>query len=160
MFLCFQMEQDRFIQHQKLYVTGIVCLLLSLILFFISIYILPFLIWNLHYHVPYAIDAMINFFSDGDHYSSAVSKLFTWLVFFIPAVVAGLISYFISNYIDNQILDIGHRASLEEESEEERISRLHNAVAARDTVLLSTKIIFLMVIIVIIILLLQVLISL
>ena len=145
------MEQDRFAFNKILYIVGIVCLLLSITLFFFSMYILPFLIWDLHYDVPDFVSNIIAFFGDQYYYSSGVSKLFCWLIFFIPSLITGVISDYISNYIDNLIL--GVRSP--EEIEEHKTESLEMRRGIRESVILSLKIFLLIGLIVFVVLLIQ-----
>ncbi|KTD62720.1 hypothetical protein [Legionella shakespearei] len=145
------MEQDRYSANHKLYIVGIISLILSIGLFFFSMFILPFLIWNLHYDVPDFISHMIIYFQNKMNYSLPASKFLSWLIFFVPCLIAGYISYYISNYIDDQILGI----KTEEEIEEEKQSAILVHKEIRASIGLAAKIFLLMILIVCIILLLH-----
>lgn len=145
------MEHDRYSANQKLYIVGIICLLLALGLFFFSMFIAPFLIWNLHYDVPDLLTHMITYFQEKLSYSLPTSKVFAWLIFFIPSLIAGYISYYISNYIDNQILSVKTEEDLEEKKQASNLMQKE----IRESLGLAAKILMLMIIIVCIILLLH-----
>jgi len=144
------MEYDRFATNSKLYILGIVCLIISLSLLFISLYILPFLIWNLRYQVPALILNLQEFFHINYNYTIGQSNLLLWLVFFIPSVITGFISYLVSNRIDNQIYKIDTKTEEEEKSQHIEIQK-----EIKDSASLGFKILLLMIAIVVIIFLLQ-----
>jgi hypothetical protein len=87
-------------QNDKIFICGIICLVLALGLLFFSLYILPYMIWEFHYDVPDFILTMISDYQGNYNYSPGSSKAIVWLFFFIPSLIFGYISYFISNYID------------------------------------------------------------
>ncbi|RUR12211.1 hypothetical protein [Legionella sp. km772] len=84
----------------KVFILGVICLVLSLGFLLFSLYILPFLLWDLAYDVPDMVTNMTSMLQDDYDYSSAGSKLIVWLVFFIPGLITGCISYYISNRLD------------------------------------------------------------
>lgn len=86
----------------KIFIAGVICLVLSLGFLLFSLYILPFLIWDLAYDVPDMVTDITSNLQEDYDYSSAGSKLIVWLVFFIPGVITGVISYYISNLIDKE----------------------------------------------------------
>lgn len=149
------MEHDRFAANNKLYVVGLVSLLFSLFLFFFSIYILPYLIWSLNYDVPEFISTLIAYFEDDLRYTPSNSKLLTWLLFFIPCLITGYISYYVSNNIDNQIFGTKHRAELDETGQEVRAANRASSAQSRDSYMLAGRIIIMMIVVVSVILLLE-----
>ncbi|KTD54406.1 transmembrane protein [Legionella sainthelensi] len=149
------MEQDRFSHNQKLYIVGMVCLLLSLGLFVFSLYIIPFFIWDLNYNVPYFILALMNLFQEEYNYSVEESKVIVWLIFFIPSIVTGLISYVVSNYIDNQI----YKAEQKNEENQGNIYKQEKRIMRRESVAFSLKILSLMILFIFLIFLFQYLIQ-
>lgn len=143
------MEPDRYKTNNKLYISGIIFLIVALSLFSFSLYIVPFLLWELHYDVPEMITNLITLFEDKYEYSTVSSKLLVWIIFFIPSLITGYVAYYISNRLDNQI----YRTETPERYEEkmpvsEEISR-----QVRESAGLGLKIILLMIAIVIIVLL-------
>lgn len=145
------MEQDRYSYNSTLYILGIISLILALSFFFFSMYILPFLVWHLDYDVPDLISNMIMYFEDAYFYSVTTSKVLTWLIFFIPSLIAGYISYYISNYIDDQILGLAKKIDIEAAKE----ASLEIQQDVKESLGLAAKIIILMIVIIVIILLLQ-----
>lgn len=146
------MEFDRYKGHHKLYIFGIISLILCLSFLFFSLYILPFLTWYAHYDVPDFVSAMISYFQEGYLWSAATASFVVWLLFFIPSLIAGFISYRISNYIDNQLLGIEPKTMTKEEAILRSIEMRRDI---RESASLGFKIFMLMLIIVLAILLLQ-----
>lgn len=149
------MEPDRFKDNHFLYILGIVSLVLSLTLFFFSMYIGPYLIWNLNYHVPDFLLYIVATLDDNYDYTRGQSAFIAWLIFFIPSIIFGFISYFVSNKIDDQIHNIDPPTEEEEETQAVASSEeLKKEI--QETASVGFKIIFLMIIIVAVILLLQI----
>lgn len=88
--------------NNTLFIVGVICLVLSLGFLLFALYILPFLLWNLAYDVPDVVTDLTAFLQDDYDYSIAGSKLITWLAFFIPGLITGFMSYYISNRIDKE----------------------------------------------------------
>jgi ATP/ADP translocase len=145
------MEPDRFQRYQKLYIFGIICLLLCLTFLFLAVYILPFLIWELNYNIPSFITFFLANLQDSYDYTSSGSKLLLESIFWGMALITGLISYFVSNYIDNQIYEI--KPVIDEEEVKQHSLEVKKEI--KESTNLGLKILGLMVIIVVAILLLQ-----
>lgn len=145
------MEYDRYKGNNKLYILGISSLILCLGLFFFSMYLVPFLAWGQYYNVPYFVLTLISTFEDVYYFSHGISRLLVWSLFFIPSVIAGIISYYISNFIDNRLLGI------EPEIDEEEIKQhsLEVKQEFQESASLGLKILFLMFLIVVAILIIQ-----
>lgn len=144
------MEQDRFKANSKLYILGMICLVLCLGFLFLSVYILPYFIWGLNYHIPAFVLNLVALFEDNYEYSGTYSKFLVWLIFVIPALITGLISYFVSNYIDNQIYHIDTL-----KLEDENFTPKEMGAEMKESTSLGLKILGLMLLIVVVILLLQ-----
>lgn len=145
------MEPDRYSKNHKLYILGIISLILALGLFFFSMYLIPFLVWNLYYDIPDFISQIIMYFENAFLFSTNKSKILTWLIFFIPSLLAGYISNYISNYIDDRILALVKNPEPEEVSEaKEEIQQ-----DVKESFGLASKIIILMILIVVIVFLLH-----
>lgn len=133
------MELDRYQQNSKLFIIGIMCLVLCLALLFFSLFILPFLIWGLHYEVPDFITYFISVLEDYHDFSYAGSRWAVGLLFFIPSLISGFIAFYISNKIDNDLLGLTPK---KDEIEEEKISiRRRNDLS--DSATLAFKILLL-----------------
>ncbi len=146
------MEPDRYQSNNKLYIIGIICLVLSLSLFFFSLYIAPFLIWHLNYEVPSIVAILAANFEQQYNFTEGQANTLVWFIFFIPSLITGYIAYYVSNRIDNQIYRLGR-----EEQQEKKPASPQATREIRESAGLAFKIIFLMVAIVAIILLLQLL---
>ncbi|TAL60575.1 MAG: hypothetical protein EPN84_09270 [Legionella sp.] len=133
------MEYDRYKAHHKLYIIGILSLLGCLSLLLFSLYILPYMVWGDYYDVPEFVVSLIAFFEDLK-YSSASSHFIVWLLFFLPALICGLISYYVSNYIDDELFDIKPETPEKDNYEKQRLKRLER----RESANLSLKILGLM----------------
>ena len=145
------MEQDRFGNNNKLYIVGIVCLVLSLGLLLFSLYILPYLLWELNYNVPSFIIDLLETLQDDYLYTPSGSKWVVWLIFFIPSVITGFISYLVSNYIDNKIYGIQSKSA--ESGEKLTAEEIQKQI--KESASLGGQILALMVLIVVVILLIQ-----
>lgn len=145
------MEYDRYKGHHKLYILGIVCMILCLGFLFFSLYITPYLIWGEHYDVPEFVSTLLALFEDRFQYSSATSSFLVWLLFFTPSLICGFISYRISNDIDNSLLGGQDPIPAVDKSEILQEVRRDRAESTR----LSLKILVLMILVVLAILLLQ-----
>lgn len=88
--------------NNTIFIVGVICVVLSVGLLLFSLYIAPFLIWDLDYDVPDIVTDMTSTLQDNYDYSRAGSKFIAWLVFFIPGLIASGISYYISNHLDKE----------------------------------------------------------
>ncbi|HAU0473385.1 TPA: hypothetical protein JBH00_13660, partial [Legionella pneumophila] len=132
-------------------IMGIICLIIFLVLFFFSVFIMPFLIWELHYNVPDFVSNMIAYLEDTYYYSSSVSKTLVWLTFFIPCLITGYFSYYISRSIDKK--NLLKDANIDEEQSKEISSVTNEHI--KESASLGFKILILMAAIILIIFLLQ-----
>ena len=83
-----------------IFVIGIICLACSLGFLLFALYILPYLIWELDYNVPTLLANIMAILQDSYDYSKASSKIILWLIFFIPGLITGYLSYYISSLLD------------------------------------------------------------
>lgn len=102
------MEADRarYQNNSKLFITCMICLMASLSLFAFAFYILPYLIWGWHYSVPGFILMWREEFVDSYAWSNSKASMAVFSLFFIPALITGIISWFTSNKIENNVLGI------------------------------------------------------
>lgn len=129
-------------QNNRLFIFGIICLMICLASILYSLYILPFLIWNLSYHVADTVLNLIAWFEDNFYYSPAVSRLLTWLIFFIPGVITGLLSWYVSINLDRQAL--GLEIEPTESEEQPAIKTQQFKRDMRESAGIGMKILFLM----------------
>lgn len=87
---------------EKLFVIGIICFFLAFGFTLFALYIVPFLIWGLHYDVPEFVAHLVAALQDSYNYSLSSSKFIVWLLFLIPGLIAGYIAYYISNLLDEK----------------------------------------------------------
>lgn len=97
------MEPDRYQQHHLAYISGVICLFVSIGLFAFSLYLLPYLFFSWQYSVP----AIVTNFSAilQDKYAVSTSGL-AWVICFVldfPALILFVIADVLSNRIDTQI---------------------------------------------------------
>ncbi|HHL3494055.1 TPA: hypothetical protein ACQ53F_002923 [Legionella pneumophila] len=145
------MDNSWYDDNSKLSVMGIICLIIFLVLLFFSLFIMPFLIWELHYNVPDFVSRMIAYLEDTYYYSSPVSKILVWLTFFIPSLITGYFSYYISQNIDKK--NLLKDANIDEEQSKEASSETNKQI--KESASLGFKILILMASIILIIFLLQ-----
>jgi hypothetical protein len=100
------MEIDRYQHNHKLFITSMICLVLSLSLFVFSFYILPNFIWDWDYDIPEFLYTWQAWFVDHYNFSDRGAKIIVFLICFIPALITGFISYLTSNRIDNEVLGL------------------------------------------------------
>lgn len=140
-------------QNNKLFIFGIVCLVLCITFILFSLYIIPFLIWNLNYNVSAFVITLIAYFEDTYYFSEPVSRFIVWLILFIPGLIAGYLSYLISHKIDNKVLGL---EPYTEETEEEVVQRTERIKKdLKESAGIGLKILFLMIASVAVFLLLQ-----
>lgn len=145
------MDYNQYQQNNKLFITGIICLVFSLSLIFFSLYIAPNFIWDLNYDIPDFIVEQISYFQDNYEFTTAGSKFIVWLFYFILGVVTGIISLYISQKIDHIVL----HDELNIEDNEEQKPGVDVKEELKESAGLGAKIILLMVAIIVVIFLLQ-----
>jgi len=97
-------EQDRFAFNKTLYFIGMISLLGALLLFFLSLYSLPYLVWSFEYEVMAFLPTWKFYWVNTFNYSEAMAGLIVFLTIFIPALILGVVADIVSNYIDKQLL--------------------------------------------------------
>src|SRR5262245_58460376 len=98
-----QMEHDRFQQNSKLFIVGLICLLLCLSLLALGLYVLPHLLWNWSYGVPGLVLSLREWYINTYNFTTQGASWMVILTFLIPAVICGFISQWSSNYIEKQM---------------------------------------------------------
>lgn len=141
------MESQHFGANNKLFIFGMICLVISLGLFFFSLYILPYFIWELGYQIPDFVLNLLAMYQDDYQYSSAGSKTVVWLLFFVPCVITGLICYFVTRHLDNVKFNT---TPVESENSDGELQK-----QIKESASLGGKILGLMIAVVILVLLLQ-----
>lgn len=149
------MEQGKFKNNHMLFILGMICLVLCLVLFFLSIYILPFLLWQFDYNVPYFISSILNLFEEEYEFSERASKTIVWLIFFVPSIITGLVSYVVSSYIENQ----NYKKEMRFEEEQKTLRSREKRQERQESVFFPLKILGLMILCIFLVFLLQYLIQ-
>jgi hypothetical protein len=97
------MEQDRYQNHQVIFVAGLFSLVLGLSLFALSFYIMPSLLFGWLYDTPEFIVYIVEWLQESYNYTSAGASKLVFLIVFLLALFFSGIAYYSSNRIDNQI---------------------------------------------------------
>lgn len=140
------MEADRYKQNHKLFIFCMICLLLSLSLFSLSLFILPHFIWGWNYNVPEFVYDLTQWLIEYHAFTETGAKIMVFLMVFIPALITGFISYITSNMIENKVLEIPETTNPDENKV---------PLELKETFSLSMKIILLIVLVIIVMFLIQ-----
>lgn len=97
------MEYDRYQQNSKLFIIGIICLLLCLSLGAFSLYIIPSLLAGWVYNIPEFILVWQQRLIERHNFSQFGAGGVICLFFLISTLISGYISYWASNRIDDEI---------------------------------------------------------
>lgn len=112
------MPSNAKIEHPYLLVISLCFLTLSLFFGGLFLYIIPNVLWDLDYNVPYVLDALRYSLMDSYGYSDLSSRIVTLIIFFIPALVFGYLNYRMSNYLELLGLQRSFDIELEEKQNE------------------------------------------
>ena len=108
------MEPDRYQQNQKHYIVGLASLLISMTLFGLSAYIFPRVAFGLVYRLPDFIFNWINLVHIAYNVSEKTAGWLVLCIFFLLGLLFALITYVLSNHIDNQIYAIETPSEMDE----------------------------------------------
>ena len=111
------MEPDRFQKNGKLFVIGMIALLICLMLLAFSVYIFPSLLLQWNYSVPSFIFNWREWIKETYDLTYSGASWIIFLILIILAFICGYISYWASNYIDNQIYGIKNGSKEETQTE-------------------------------------------
>ena len=138
------MEYDRYQTNKTVFVLGMIGLVLSIALILFSVYIFPAIILTWVYDIPEFIFHWIDWFEINYNLSSQAASWVVFLLFFIPGLILGIIAYYSSNRIDNQLYEVEPEEVVEDEpvSREERIRQ-------RETLTFGLKIFILIILVLI-----------
>ena len=135
------MEADRYQKNHKVFIIGLISLLIGLSGLALTLYLLPHLLFGWHYDTPEFIVFWRHWLQSEQGFTEAAASKLVLLFFFSLAVIFGAIAYFSSNRIDSEILSAELEApELPEQSRELKPS-------TREGLGLGLKILFLMAII-------------
>jgi len=87
-------------KNNKLFIVCMISLVMALSLVAFSFYIFPHLIWQASYDVPEFIGELREWFKEGYGYPESKANWSVFLMFFIPGIIASIITYIITNIID------------------------------------------------------------
>ena len=99
------MIPDRYQSHKILYIIGLLSLFTSLILLLTAVYILPYLFWGWQYDVPESVLTFGEWLRTSFNVSRPYLSTTIFLSYCVSGIFFGIISYIISNYIDNEIYE-------------------------------------------------------
>ncbi len=97
------MEADRFGQNKVFFIVGIITLVLGLILFIISFYILPNLVFDWRYHIPVVISIFADYLQATYQLKSTAAGWLVFLGIFGTSIFLFIIADIISNKIDSEV---------------------------------------------------------
>jgi hypothetical protein len=103
------MEQSRFLFSSKLYITGMCCLLLGIILLGITLYLLPVVFFEFSENLPTSIFRLIGWVHSHWGYDSEKVMRIFWISVFLIGIALFVCADFCSNLIDRQLLRAGKK---------------------------------------------------
>ena len=101
------MEEDRYQKNHLLFIISLVSLLISLVLFAFTLYMLPHLLFGWRYDAPEFIPFWTEWLQYQYNVSEAAASKLILFLFVLLSLIFGLITYFSSNRIENQIFSSG-----------------------------------------------------
>lgn len=128
------MEQDRYGSSKKLFIFGMFCLLLSVILIVFGLYISPHVMLGFQYDVPEFIIIWQTKLMHATKYPQGVTGFFMVAFLGFLGFLFGLVAHKISNHIDQNLL-------IEKQQEQEDRSEPLITNSTIKTLSLTTKII-------------------
>ena len=100
------MEPDRYRYNPWKYICGMCCLLGSLTCFAYVFYLLPYLIFHWHYHIPDLVASWIYTMQRDYRWSFMLIGWIVFLSFFIPAMLFTWFAKRIVNHLENRLFSI------------------------------------------------------
>lgn len=97
------MDADRFEKNKKFFIVGIVCLVLGIILFMLSFYTFPNLIFNWRYEVPTFITLLSSYLQVTYHLKYTAAGWLVFLGIFGFSIIMFIIADIMSNKIDDKL---------------------------------------------------------
>ena len=140
------MDDDYFQKNNKLFIIGLISLVMALAFLGITLYMLPNLLFGWRYNTPAFFMIWREWLQTQYGYTQAGASKIVLLLFFIPTTVFIVISYFSSRRIDSQTL-------YSDLSSEIKFSQVRKQ--SREGVYLALKILFIMIFVFIVASLLQ-----
>jgi len=100
------MEPDRFQHSPKVYIIGLVCMIISMALFGFGAYIFPRIAFHFMYRIPDFIFEWINFVQIAYDLNEKNAGWLILIIIFSLGLIASIITYAVSNRIENEIYSI------------------------------------------------------
>ena len=100
------MEPDRFQHNPKVYIIGLLCMIISMALFGLGAYALPNLAFGLNYSIPSIIYNWMSWIHIAYDLTEKQAGWLVLLVIFILGFVASIVTYAISNRIETEMYSI------------------------------------------------------
>lgn len=100
------MEASRYKSNPILYITSIISMLLSLVVFLFAFYLIPYLLIGLQYDVPEFISHISHWFEIHFALKPFVSGILIFCILILLGIIFGLISKLTSVNIENRVLHI------------------------------------------------------
>lgn len=100
------MEPDRFQHSPKIYIIGMICMIISMVLFSLGAYILPRIAFDLVYKIPDFIFTWTNLIQIAYGLNEKKAAWLILIIIFLLGLIASIITYAVSNRIENQIYAI------------------------------------------------------
>ncbi len=100
------MEPDRYQHSPKVYIIGMVCMIVSMGLFGLGAYILPNVIFGLIYSIPDFIFDWTNLVQIAYGLNEKKAGWLVLAIIFLLGFLASIVTYAVSNRLDNEIYDI------------------------------------------------------
>lgn len=100
------MEPDRFQHSPKVYTIGLICMIISLALFGLGAYIFPNIVFGVSYQIPHYIFDWVSLIQNAYDLNEKQAGWLVLMVIFLLGLVASIITYAVSNRIENEIYEI------------------------------------------------------
>jgi hypothetical protein len=95
------MNEDQFQKNNKLFIICMISLVTALGLLAFSLYILPVLFWHAYYNVPEFVSTLHEWLKENYAFTESGANWTVFLIFFIPGIIASIITYIMTNIIEN-----------------------------------------------------------
>lgn len=116
------MEEDRFEHNHLLFIVCMLSLITSLSLLGFSLYLLPHAFWGFNYALPEFVFSWEEYLTDDYGLNPMGAKRWLFLFFFISGLITGLVAYFTSNKIENELVELQEKKEYEDKEAKEEAS--------------------------------------
>ncbi|MBA2648574.1 MAG: hypothetical protein H0U75_03060 [Legionella sp.] len=127
------MQYGAYHKDEKFYIIALIFLVGCLGTLLFSLYITPYLIWNLPYEIPRFIIQMVHNIRQEHGYTEATSRMLVGLIFYALSIMFGVLTYLFSNKsntIDHEAASTNDENSqrIIEQSQAENRSHMHESL--------------------------------